>query len=127
MNGFPTTAPTSLQYLLLFRHGPSIAELTREQRKQILSQWMAWTESLFAQKKMLSANPLAEAGKVITQKKKEVVGGYFLLEVADEAEALEIASQCPGLPYGFRVEMRPVVPSCHIFADVGLETMSVAG
>jgi len=140
MNGFSPTTPTTQQYLLLFRHGPGMADLTRDQKGQILTLWGLWTDRLFAQKKMLSASPLADAGKVISQKKKEVViadgpfteakeavGGYFLLEVVDEAEALEIAGQCPGLPYGIRVEVRPVVPSCQIFADAGLEMASISG
>ncbi len=43
-------------------------------------------------------NPLPEA--------KEVVGGYYLIEAADDALALELSRLCPA-PYGY-VEMRPV-------------------
>lgn len=39
---------------------------------------------------------------------KEVLGGFYLLEVADLDEALTWAQQIPGAWYG-RVEVRPVV------------------
>jgi len=43
-------------------------------------------------------NPLPEL--------KEVVGGYYLVEAADDAAALELAKLCPA-PYGY-VELRPI-------------------
>ena len=43
-------------------------------------------------------NPLPEL--------KEVVGGYYLVEAADDASALELAKLCPA-PFG-HIELRPV-------------------
>ena len=43
---------------------------------------------------------------------KEAIGGYFLLQVDDLDEAVEIAKQCPGLDYGIDVEVRPVAEQC---------------
>jgi hypothetical protein len=43
-------------------------------------------------------NPLPEL--------KEVVGGYYLVEAADDAAALEVAKRCPA-PYGY-IELRPI-------------------
>jgi hypothetical protein len=43
-------------------------------------------------------NPLPEA--------KEVIGGYYLIEAADDAVALELAKLCPA-PHGY-VELRPI-------------------
>jgi len=40
---------------------------------------------------------------------KEVIGGYYLIEVADLDEALRIASDVPA-PFG-GVELRPVMPT----------------
>src|SRR6185295_18125553 len=37
---------------------------------------------------------------------KEVIGGYYLVEAADDAAALELAKLCPA-PYG-HIEIRPV-------------------
>ena len=36
---------------------------------------------------------------------KEQVGGFFLVEAVDEAEAIELAAACPGASHG-RVELR---------------------
>jgi len=43
-------------------------------------------------------NPLPEL--------KEVVGGYYLVEAADDAAAVELAKRCPA-PFGY-VELRPI-------------------
>jgi hypothetical protein len=37
---------------------------------------------------------------------KEVIGGFYLVEAADDAAALELAKLCPA-PYGY-IEIRPV-------------------
>ena len=49
---------------------------------------------------------------------KEAIGGYFLLQVDDMDEAVEIAKQCPGLAYGIDVEVRPVAEECAARARV---------
>jgi hypothetical protein len=50
-------------------------------------------------KRMITDGPFAEA--------KEVVAGFYLLEVRDEDEALEIAARIPSAAYA-TVEVRPV-------------------
>jgi len=73
--------------------------------------------------KLAAASPLENEGKLVTGKartvtdgpfaeSKETIGGFFLLKVDTMEEALEIARQCPALPYGLEVEVRPVAPSC---------------
>jgi hypothetical protein len=57
---------------------------------------------------------------------KEAIGGYFLLHVKDEAEAIEIAKQCPGLDHGVEVEVRPVVEFCPSGELAGLPTAQTA-
>ncbi len=37
---------------------------------------------------------------------KEIFGGYYVIEAADDAQALELAKLCPA-PYGY-IELRPV-------------------
>ena len=37
---------------------------------------------------------------------KEVLGGYYLIEAADDAQARRIAERCPA-PYGY-IEVRPI-------------------
>jgi len=49
---------------------------------------------------------------------KESIVGYFLLTVSSMDEAVAIAQQCPGLPYGIRVEVRPVAGECPMVQEV---------
>ena len=116
-----TKAP---QYLFLFRGNDWHKGLSPEEIQKVASQWMAWFERLTAQGKVVAGNPLENEGKVVSGKNgrvisdgpfaesKETVGGYFLLQVNTMDEAIALAQECPGLPYGARVEVRPVAESC---------------
>lgn len=107
-------------YLLLFRGNEWEKHLTLEQQRKVVTDWYAWFQRLVQDGKCLGGLPLLSAGKLISGKQgrtisdgpfaesKEIIGGYFHLHVASEAEAIEIARQCPGLDYGCVVELRPV-------------------
>jgi len=62
----------------------------------------------------VSDGPFAES--------KETIGGYFLLKVNTLEEAVAIARECPGLPYGIRVEVRPVAGECPIYEELRTES-----
>lgn len=108
-------------YLLLFRGNAWETSLPPEELKKVVTDWYAWFQRLAAEGKCLGGLPLLNTGKLISGKRgravadgpfaesKESVGGYFHLRVANEAEAIQIAQQCPGLEYeGCIVEVRPV-------------------
>lgn len=40
-----------------------------------------------------------------------------MLDVATEDEAVAIARECPGLPYGVKVEVRPVLSECPLKSE----------
>jgi hypothetical protein len=119
------THPTSSSspFLLLFRNtGPDThQQLSSEQRAQLTKQWNDWYDGLAAQGKVQHGRPLGLTGRVVSGSRgervtdgpyaeaKEVVGGYFFLNVADIDEATEIAKGCPGLALGLTVEVRPIV------------------
>ncbi len=125
-------ASVSSSYLLLFRNaGPEThAHLTPEEREQMTQRWNAWFERLAAAGKVASANPLGLEGRVVSgphgerikdgpyAEATEVVGGYFFLTVADLDEATAIARECPGLPLGLTVEVRPVVARSPVLDQV---------
>ena len=114
-----TPAPKS-DYLLFFRDTTWDLQLAPEQLQKILEDWRVWLERLVAEGKCRGGLPLLSSGKVVSGKNgrtvadgpfaesKENIGGYFHLQVADEAEAVRIAQQCPGLEFGCVVEVRPV-------------------
>jgi hypothetical protein len=119
-----STPATKSDYMLLFRGTNWGRELSPEQIQKVASDWMAWFERLTKEGKAASGHPLMNEGKIVSGKKgrtvadgpfaesKEAVGGYFYLKVENEAEAIAIAQQCPGLEYGCVVEVRPVAERC---------------
>ncbi len=125
------------QHMLIFRGTDWCKGLSPEQMQQIAGEWMAWFERLTAQGKVIAGNPLEAEGKVVSGNKgrvvadgpfvesKEAIGGYFLLRVDDLEEAVAIAQQCPGLPYGVRVEVRPIADMCPA-AKAAQETLATA-
>jgi hypothetical protein len=52
---------------------------------------------------------------------KQNPNGYFVLTVESMDEAVAIAQQCPGLPYGIRVELRPIAPACPMATEARAE------
>jgi len=117
------TQTTTSEYMLLFRGTHWDKDLSPEEIQKIMGQWNAWFERLTLQGKVKSAHPLEREGKLVSGKgrtiadgpfaeSKEAIGGYFLLELDDFNEALEIAKECPALEYGVTVEVRPVAEQC---------------
>jgi len=117
------STPNKNGYLLIFRSTDWYKGLSPEQMQQIADNWMAWFNRLKDEGKCAGGNPLEREGKIVSGKNrvvsdgpfaesKESIGGYFLLTVASMDEAVAIAQQCPGLPYGAKVEVRPVLAEC---------------
>ena len=118
--------------MLLFRGTELRKSLSPEEMQKVSEDWMAWFRRLTEQGKAIAGNPLEREGKIVSGKdrivsdgpfaeSKEAIGGYFLLDVATMDEALAIAKECPGLPYGIRVEVRPVAGECPIAAEIRTE------
>ena len=111
-------------YMLIFRGTDWYKGLSAEEMQTVADHWMAWFNRLTEQGKAVAGNPLEPEGKIISGKNgrviadgpfaesKESIGGYFLLQVETMEEAVAIAQECPGLPFGIRVEVRPVAASC---------------
>jgi len=119
------------RYMLLFRNaGPEAhAHLTPEGRALLARQWNEWYDGLAAQRKVSHGQPLALDGRVVSgpegrvtdgpfAEAKEVVGGYIMLTVESLDEATAIARQCPGLPHGLTVEVRPLAVVSPVLAEV---------
>jgi hypothetical protein len=112
------------EYMLIFRGTDWAKGLSPEEMQQVASQWMGWFKGLMEQGKVIAGNPLEKEGKIVSGKNgrvvadgpfaesKEAIGGYFLLRVKTIEEAVAIAKDCPGLPYGIKVEVRQVLDEC---------------
>ena len=120
-------------YMLIFRGTDWHQGLSPEETQQVGERWMAWFNRLKSEGTVLSGNPLEGEIRVVSGKHgrvvsdgpfaeaKEAIGGYFLLKVDTIEEAVAIAQQCPGLPYGIRVEVRPVAEACPLVEKAGLD------
>jgi hypothetical protein len=112
------------QYILLLHQVPnSTAELPREKMMDLIRRYSAWADGLRQRGKMVGGEKLTasggrhvriEAGKPVASdgpyaEAKDVIGGYFVIEVKDDAEAEAIASDCPHLWSETNwVELRPI-------------------
>jgi hypothetical protein len=110
-------------YMLLFRGTAWDKDLSPDQIQDVMTRWMAWFDGLMEDGRAESGQPLEPAGKIVSGKNgavadgpfaesKEAIGGYFMLTVETEEEAIEIARMCPGLEHGMQVEVRPVRETC---------------
>jgi hypothetical protein len=113
-----------MQYMLLiYGAGDSWETLSAEQQQQIGAEYFTFTEELRASGKMVAGDalqPTATAtsvrvrdGETLTTdgpfaETKEVLGGYYLIDVDSLDEALEWGAKVPGAKYG-TIEVRPVV------------------
>ena len=125
------TKPT--EYMLLFRGNDWYKALSPEEMQKVADHWMAWFKRLTDEGKAVAGNPLEREGKLVSGKNgrvvadgpfaesKEAIGGYFLLRVETLDEAVAIAKQCPGLPYGSVVEVRPVAAECPVAAELSTD------
>ncbi|MGB8354065.1 MAG: YciI family protein [Chthoniobacteraceae bacterium] len=111
-------------YMLIFRSIDWYKGLSPEEMQQVIDKWMAWFNGLKNEGKVVGGSPLEPEGRLVTSKNgrivsdgpfaesKETIGGYFLLSVTTMDEAVVIAKDCPGLPYGVNVEVRPMADAC---------------
>lgn len=125
-------------YMLLFRGNDWHNGLSPEELQQVSDQWMAWFKRLTDQGKAVAGSPLEQEGKIVSGKtggvvsdgpfaeSKEAIGGYFLLKVASMDDAVAIARECPGLPYGAKVEVRPVAEECPLSEEARAETQAAS-
>lgn len=118
-------------YMLIFRSTDWYKGLSPEEMQQVAEKWMAWFKGLTESGKAVAGNPLEKGGKVVSEtggrrtvsdgpfaEAKETIGGYFLLKVPGMEEAVAIANECPGLPYGIAVEVRQLAGQCPILDTV---------
>ena len=124
-------------YMLLFRGTDWCQGLSPEQIQQVLDQWMAWFQRLKDDGVVVSGSPLEPEGRVVSGKNgrvsdgpyaesKEMIGGYFLLRLDTMDQAVAVAQQCPGLPHGVQIEVRPMAAECPVAEQIRSEMQAAA-
>ena len=109
---------TMKDYLLLFRGGANPADMTPEQMKTTMNNWMTWMSELKKRKQLTLGHPLGDGGKVLSGAKgknvkvfkddKDAIGGFLLIKATSLADATKIAKGCPIFNNGGTVELRLV-------------------
>jgi hypothetical protein len=101
-------------YLLLLHEAEDFgAGLSAEEHAAVVERYSAWAHALGP--RYLAGDELEATGLVLrreadgpTPTRGPRIGGYFLVEVAGEREALELARTCPHLEQGGWIELRRV-------------------
>lgn len=86
-----------------------------------MAQFTEWMKGLYAQGIVVANQGLDTTGKVVRGPRdaavvsdgpyaegKEIVGGYVLIKVDNQEQALAAARGCPGLDYKMYVEVRQI-------------------
>ncbi len=113
------------QYMLLLHQVPNYnVDLPREKMLEMTKRYMGWADGLRQKGKLAGGEKLAAGGVRHIRPKdgkpiasdgpyaeaKDVIGGYFVIEARDAAEAEAIAKDCPHLVLAATnwVEIRPI-------------------
>jgi hypothetical protein len=113
-----STAPTTSEYLLVFRNTGWHKGLSSEEIQQNMARFTAWFEKLSNKGQFKGGGPLTHDGKILTRKNvvtdgpfaesKEAIAGFFIIQADSLEQAVEIAQGCPGLEFGQTVEVRAI-------------------
>ena len=103
------------------KRGGKLAALSPEQIEQVTREYFAWSDRLRSEGRLVDSDQLVDGGRTVRSRDgqmiidgpfaetKDAIGGYYLIEAADESEAAEVAKGCPVLGYGGLVEVRGIV------------------
>ncbi|NNC78668.1 MAG: YciI family protein [Acidimicrobiales bacterium] len=112
-----------MQYALLLYSSPDAGPQSEEDMMAEMPQWFAYTEEITQAGAMKGGEALqmpdtattvrVRDGQSVTTdgpfaETKEILGGFYLIDVPDLDAALEWAAKIPSAPYG-SVEVRPVM------------------
>ena len=102
-------------FILLMFDDEIWQEFSEEQQSFWIGKIREFAKSIDS--RIIQADPLNSVGRVLTEDKVEVVDfagnpnaatGYFIFQATDFDEAVEVASNCPTLQFGGRIQLRRV-------------------
>jgi hypothetical protein len=111
-----------MKYMLLIYSDPT-HELTEAEGESMMTDYFAFTQRIVDSGEMISGEPLQgpETATCVTVRDganavtdgmfaetKEVLGGYYLVDVVSRDRAEELAAQIPTAKWG-RIEVRPLM------------------
>jgi len=108
------------KFMLIFQ-GTGVPTGSPEEMQIHMGKWMAWIDKLAKADQYAGGEPLLPGGKLVSgaggknvtdgpyTEGKEIVGGYFIINAKDMAEAVEIAKECPDYELGGSTQVRQVM------------------
>jgi hypothetical protein len=112
-----------MRYLLLIYGEESAAAPDPAEAEKVMNEYWAYSEALAAAGVVQAGEALQESNTATTVRVKdtervvtdgpfaetrEILGGFYMIDVPDLDAALDWAARCPGAKYG-SVEVRPVM------------------
>jgi hypothetical protein len=107
--------------LLIYNEGDQKSALTHDEHREFLRKCESYIGTLKKDGKLISAQPLAREGRIVSgsksgwketpfDKNREIQVGYYHILASDIDEAVTIAKGNPEFDYGTtaRIEVRPV-------------------
>jgi hypothetical protein len=114
-----------MKYLLLIYGEPAAEPRTEQATQAMLDAYWAYEKQVADAGVRLASDALQpvetattvqvsrDGERVVTDgpfaETREVLGGYYLLDVPDLDAAIEWAARCPGSQYGGKIEVRPIM------------------
>ena len=113
------------QYVFLLHESATFGEgLSASDIQAIIKKYKTWSQEMAAKGHLRGGQKLQDGtGRVMRSpggkleildgpysESKEVIGGFFIVEAANYAQAVELAKGCPHLEYG-TMELREVEPT----------------
>ena len=112
-----------MRYLLLIYSEEPTSQPPQEEVDAVMAEWWAYDEAIRKAGVHLAGDALQGSNTATTVRVKgeervvtdgpfaetrEVLGGYYLIDVPDLDAALDWAARCPGAKYG-SIEIRPIM------------------
>lgn len=114
------------KFVLILREDPAtFAAMSPAEMQAIIAEYGAWGEKMGQAGRLIGGQKLCdEGGRHVTARSgalvatdgpyaevKEVIGGFFMIEATDYAEAESLAADCPHARFGV-IELRQIDDSC---------------
>jgi hypothetical protein len=96
----PDVRETIMRYLLLIYGEESTGTPDPAEAEKVMNEYWAYSNAIKDDERVVTDGPFAET--------REVLGGYYLIDVPDLDAAIDWAAKCPGAKYG-SVELRPIM------------------
>ena len=107
------------KFLFVYRGATeNVSKMTTEERQQHMQRWEKWIGEAMQKGWMLDAGDgLTPEGRVVSARvttdgpfveSKEIVGGFSIIEADTIDRAAQLAKDCPAVPVGGTVEVRPL-------------------